>query len=268
MTGAVFSLGQGIIHPYYTVALAPAIGALVGIGACELWRRRALPAARWTMAAVVALTAGVELRPAGPDSRLERVGARPRCSCSRRRRWPSSSSVRPPDGSEPQPQRRSRSWRRCSDQPPTPCPPPTRRTHRRFPPPDRPSPGPSGSAPRVASDVDAVAPVSGPSPRAATGAPEQEQGAPQRCPHRRPVPAADSEVPARRARRRALPRSTVRIGIEPGRWRAGGGGLLQGSTPGHALVQRLEQHAARLHLGRRCRRGQRRRATSSPPGIP
>ena len=32
MTGLTFSLGQGIIHPYYTVALAPAIGALVGIG--------------------------------------------------------------------------------------------------------------------------------------------------------------------------------------------------------------------------------------------
>ena len=33
VTGLVFSLGKGIIHPYYTVALAPAIGALVGIGA-------------------------------------------------------------------------------------------------------------------------------------------------------------------------------------------------------------------------------------------
>ncbi len=29
LTGLVFSLGQGIIHPYYTVALAPAIGAVV-----------------------------------------------------------------------------------------------------------------------------------------------------------------------------------------------------------------------------------------------
>ena len=32
VTGLVFSLAQGIIHPYYTVALAPAIGAIVGIG--------------------------------------------------------------------------------------------------------------------------------------------------------------------------------------------------------------------------------------------
>jgi 4-amino-4-deoxy-L-arabinose transferase-like glycosyltransferase len=40
MTGAVFSYMAGIFHPYYTVALAPAIGAVVGIGAMLLWRRR------------------------------------------------------------------------------------------------------------------------------------------------------------------------------------------------------------------------------------
>ena len=40
VTGAVFSFAHGIIHPYYTVALAPAIGALVGMGASTLWRRR------------------------------------------------------------------------------------------------------------------------------------------------------------------------------------------------------------------------------------
>ena len=47
LTGAVFSFAQGIIHPYYTVALAPAVGALVGMGASTLWRRRraALPPA-------------------------------------------------------------------------------------------------------------------------------------------------------------------------------------------------------------------------------
>lgn len=52
----VFSLSQGIIHEYYTVALAPAIGALVGIGAIEAWRRRAHPAARSLIAAGVAIT--------------------------------------------------------------------------------------------------------------------------------------------------------------------------------------------------------------------
>jgi len=40
MTGAVFSYMAGIFHPYYTVALAPAIGAVVGIGAMILWRRK------------------------------------------------------------------------------------------------------------------------------------------------------------------------------------------------------------------------------------
>jgi 4-amino-4-deoxy-L-arabinose transferase-like glycosyltransferase len=38
VTGLVFSYMQGIIHPYYMVALAPAIGALVGVGAIALPR--------------------------------------------------------------------------------------------------------------------------------------------------------------------------------------------------------------------------------------
>jgi len=36
VTGLVFSFMAGIIHPYYTIALAPAIGALVGIGAVRV----------------------------------------------------------------------------------------------------------------------------------------------------------------------------------------------------------------------------------------
>jgi len=44
VTGLVFSFMSGIIHPYYMVALAPGIGALVGIGAMalsgEAWGRR------------------------------------------------------------------------------------------------------------------------------------------------------------------------------------------------------------------------------------
>jgi 4-amino-4-deoxy-L-arabinose transferase-like glycosyltransferase len=36
VTALVFSYMQGIIHPYYMVALAPAIGALVGVGAAAL----------------------------------------------------------------------------------------------------------------------------------------------------------------------------------------------------------------------------------------
>ena len=40
VTGLVFSYMSGIIHPYYMVALAPGIGALVGIGTMVLWDRR------------------------------------------------------------------------------------------------------------------------------------------------------------------------------------------------------------------------------------
>jgi 4-amino-4-deoxy-L-arabinose transferase-like glycosyltransferase len=57
VTGLVFSYAQGIIHPYYTVALAPAIGALVGIGATWSWRHRDSIAARLTGAGALAATA-------------------------------------------------------------------------------------------------------------------------------------------------------------------------------------------------------------------
>ncbi|HVC73458.1 MAG TPA: glycosyltransferase family 39 protein, partial [Mycobacteriales bacterium] len=57
VTGLVFSFMQGIFHAYYTVALAPAIGALVGIGAVLLWRRRALPVAGAALALTGAVTA-------------------------------------------------------------------------------------------------------------------------------------------------------------------------------------------------------------------
>ncbi|WUC08315.1 glycosyltransferase family 39 protein [Nocardia sp. NBC_00565] len=40
VTGVVFSFANGILHPYYTVALAPAIAATIGIGAALFWRRR------------------------------------------------------------------------------------------------------------------------------------------------------------------------------------------------------------------------------------
>ena len=39
VTGGVFSYMNGIIHPYYMVALAPGIAALAGIGAMSLWSR-------------------------------------------------------------------------------------------------------------------------------------------------------------------------------------------------------------------------------------
>jgi 4-amino-4-deoxy-L-arabinose transferase-like glycosyltransferase len=57
VTAAVFSFAQGILHPYYTVALAPAVAALVAIGATVLWRHRDHPAAIGTLAGAVGLTA-------------------------------------------------------------------------------------------------------------------------------------------------------------------------------------------------------------------
>jgi 4-amino-4-deoxy-L-arabinose transferase-like glycosyltransferase len=46
----VFSYMSGIIHEYYTIALAPPIGALVGIGAVAVWRERRHLLARATLA--------------------------------------------------------------------------------------------------------------------------------------------------------------------------------------------------------------------------
>jgi 4-amino-4-deoxy-L-arabinose transferase-like glycosyltransferase len=57
VTGGVFSYMQGIIHPYYMIALAPGIGALVGIGAVALWQARHSWAARAVAAASVLVTA-------------------------------------------------------------------------------------------------------------------------------------------------------------------------------------------------------------------
>ena len=54
VSGLVFSYMEGTIHPYYTVALAPAIGALVAIGGGALWRRRDLLTSRIGLAAIVA----------------------------------------------------------------------------------------------------------------------------------------------------------------------------------------------------------------------
>jgi 4-amino-4-deoxy-L-arabinose transferase-like glycosyltransferase len=50
VTGVTFSFMAGIFHPYYTVALAPAIGALVGIGAVSLWQYRHELSARLILA--------------------------------------------------------------------------------------------------------------------------------------------------------------------------------------------------------------------------
>jgi 4-amino-4-deoxy-L-arabinose transferase-like glycosyltransferase len=57
VTGLVFSFMGGIFHAYYTVALAPAVAALVGIGVVALWRHISRPAALVVLAATVGVTA-------------------------------------------------------------------------------------------------------------------------------------------------------------------------------------------------------------------
>ena len=65
----VFSFMSGIIHSYYAVAMAPAIGALAGGGIAELWRARARYA--WAGAAL-----GVAIL-ASARSRLDAARAHP-----------------------------------------------------------------------------------------------------------------------------------------------------------------------------------------------
>ena len=73
LTGLVFSLMAGIFHAYYTVALAPAIGALVGIGAAVGWRHRRLLRARLVLAAGLVLHGWLGARPPRSQPELESV---------------------------------------------------------------------------------------------------------------------------------------------------------------------------------------------------
>jgi 4-amino-4-deoxy-L-arabinose transferase-like glycosyltransferase len=57
VTGLVFSYMSGIIHPYYMVALAPGIAALVGIGAMALWEAKLGLAGQAVAAVAVLVTA-------------------------------------------------------------------------------------------------------------------------------------------------------------------------------------------------------------------
>jgi len=59
VTGLTFSFMAGIFHAYYTVALAPAIAALIGIGASILWEHRDSVVAALGAAFVLALTASM-----------------------------------------------------------------------------------------------------------------------------------------------------------------------------------------------------------------
>src|ERR1700677_1852246 len=107
VTGLVFSYMQGTIHPYYTVALAPAIAALVALAGHAAWERRATVTGRLTCVALV-LAAGLwsfvllgrtsrwwpgspwpcGSGPAWPCAPCSPAAWRPRCSGPPRSAWP------------------------------------------------------------------------------------------------------------------------------------------------------------------------------------
>ncbi len=57
VTAGVFSFMSGTVHPYYSVALAPAIAALIAIAGRALWRVRANSSARAVLAVLAAVAA-------------------------------------------------------------------------------------------------------------------------------------------------------------------------------------------------------------------
>ncbi|MFE5674486.1 ArnT family glycosyltransferase [Streptomyces erythrochromogenes] len=57
ITAVVFSYMQGIFHEYYTVALAPFVAALIGMGVAVLWEERGSATAAVTLSGTLALTA-------------------------------------------------------------------------------------------------------------------------------------------------------------------------------------------------------------------
>lgn len=58
VTGGVFSYMQGTVHPYYTVALAPAIAGVLAVTGQLLWSCRSTWASRIAVATLLTVTAG------------------------------------------------------------------------------------------------------------------------------------------------------------------------------------------------------------------
>jgi 4-amino-4-deoxy-L-arabinose transferase-like glycosyltransferase len=58
VSGLLFSYMQGIMHPYYTVAMAPAVAAVTAISIRELWRARQFASSRATLALMLVVTVG------------------------------------------------------------------------------------------------------------------------------------------------------------------------------------------------------------------
>ena len=90
----VFSEAKGIFHSYYTSALAPAVGALVGIGTVAALRViRRYPTASFVVAAIVGVTIAVQRLITNRAPELPRVGAAGDGSRGRRSAWSRCSST-------------------------------------------------------------------------------------------------------------------------------------------------------------------------------
>ena len=100
VTAATFSFMAGIFHAYYTVALAPAIGALVGTGAWLLWQPPHLAPRRRRGERDRVADDRARLLPARPDPGFPAVAAvggavrRPRRGAGRRRPRPAAAADR------------------------------------------------------------------------------------------------------------------------------------------------------------------------------
>ena len=63
-----FSAVEGIFHAYYTIMLAPPLGAMVGAGFAWFWERLRHPAARWGLALAAAGTVAFQIFAAHQES--------------------------------------------------------------------------------------------------------------------------------------------------------------------------------------------------------
>ncbi len=120
VTGLTFSFMAGIFHAYYTVALAPAIAALVAIGASILWEHRESLLAALGAAFVARDDRLDELRPAQPGRQLRPVAQVRRRGRRCRRRLPDRGPPLPPP---------PRYVRGRPARPSSRCSPAPRRTH-------------------------------------------------------------------------------------------------------------------------------------------
>jgi 4-amino-4-deoxy-L-arabinose transferase-like glycosyltransferase len=58
LSGLVFSYMQGIMHPHYTLVMAPAVAAVTAISTRELWRARQFASSRAVLALMLVATVG------------------------------------------------------------------------------------------------------------------------------------------------------------------------------------------------------------------